>query len=137
MGITSFTVIAALIVRPFSIYPHTIDMPVPSNFFLHLQATTVTVENACTDTALQLAIGFYFANRTTTPVLYPRKNRSPSRIKKTEVSIRRVVAMHKILFSQFQRAITTSGQLQTCSEALEAEIVLTILKKQLWRNRAS
>ena len=101
MGITNFTVIAALIVP--SIYPHTIDMPVPSNLLLHPQATTVTVENARTDTAsaLQLAIDFYFANRnTTTTVLYPRKNRSPSRIKKTGISIRRVAAMHKITFSQ-------------------------------------
>ena len=137
MGITSFTVIAALIVRPSSIYPHTIDMPVPSNFFLHPQATTVTVENARTDTALQLAIGFYFANRnTTTTVLYPRKNRSPSRIKKTGVSIRRVAAMHKILFSQLQRAITTGGQLQTRTKALEAEMVLTIAEEaalEEWR----
>ena len=121
MGITSFTVIAALIVRPFSIYPHTIDIPVPSNFFLHLQATTVTVENARTDTALQLAIDFYFANRnTTTTVLYPRKNRSPSRIKKTGISIRRVAAMHEISFSQLKRAIATGRQLQTRSEAHEA-----------------
>ena len=80
MGITNFTVIAALIVP--SIYPHTIDMPVPSNFFLHPQVTTVTVENIRTDTAsaLQLAIDFHFANRntTTTTVLYPHKNRTPS-----------------------------------------------------------
>ena len=82
MGIPNFTVIAALIVP--SIYPRTIDMPVPSNFFLHPQATTVTVENARTDTtsALHLAIDFYFANRKTiTTILYPRKNRSPGRIK--------------------------------------------------------
>ena len=102
-------------------------MPVPS---LHPQATTVTVKNAPTDTAIQLAIDFYYANRnTTTTVLYPRKNRSPSRIKKTGISIRRVAEMHKIPFSQLQRAIVAGGKLRTRSEAHEAEMVLTIAEE--------
>ena len=44
--------------------------------------------------------------------------------------------MHKILFSQLQRAITTGGQLQTHTETLEAEMVLTIAEAA-WRNGAS
>ena len=39
--------------------------------------------------------------------------------------------MHKILFSQLQRAITTGGQLQTHTETLEAEMVLTIAEAAL------
>ena len=50
-------------------------MPVPSKISLHPQATNVTVENAHTDTTIQLAIDFYYANlNTITTVLYPRKN---------------------------------------------------------------
>ena len=72
-------------------------MPVPS---LHPQATTEAVENTCTDTAIQLAIDFYDENRNTIPtVLYLRKDRSPSQIKKTGISVRRVAAMHRIPFS--------------------------------------
>ena len=90
MGITNFTVIAALIVP--SIYPHIIDMPVPSNLLLHPQATTVTVENTRTDTAsaLQLAIDSYFANRNTTTTVARTAHQAKSR---------RVAAMHKISFS--------------------------------------
>ena len=97
-------------------------------FPLHLQVTTVTVKNAHIDTAIfQLVIDFYYANRnTTTTVLCHRKNRSPSRINKTGISIRRVAAMHKITFLWLQRAIVAGGKLQTCSEAHEAEMVLSI-----------
>ena len=110
-------------------YPH-IHMPASSKISLHPQAT-VTVEHARTDTAIQLAIDFYYANHnTTTTVLYPRNNwRSPNRIKKTGISIRRVAAMHKIPFSQLQRAIAAGGELQTRSEAHEAEMRLTIAEE--------
>ena len=71
-----------------------IHMPVPKKISLHPQAT---VENAHTDTAIQSAIGLDYANRNTINImLCRRKNRSPSRIKKTGVSIRQVAAMHKI-----------------------------------------
>ena len=96
------------------------------------QATTVTVESAHTDsdTAIRLAIDFYYANRNTiTTVLYPRKNRSPSRIKKTGISIRRVAAIHKISFSQLQHAIAAGGEHPTRSEAHEAEMVLAIAEE--------
>ena len=70
-----------------------IHMPVPSKISLHSQ-TTRTVENA---SALQLAIDFYYANRNTITIEpHPRKNRSPSRIKKIGISIRRVAAIHSI-----------------------------------------
>ena len=110
-------------------YPH-IHMPASSKISLQPQAT-VTVEHARTDTAIQLAIDFYYANRnTTTTVLYPRNNgRSPSRIKKTGISIRRVAAMHTIPFSQLQRAIAAGGELQTRSEAHEAEMRFTIAEE--------
>ena len=82
----------------------------------------MTVDNARTNTAIQLAIGFYYANlNTITTVLYPRKNCSPSRVKHTVISIWRVTAMHKIPFPQLQRAIAAGGELQTRSEAHEAD----------------
>ena len=42
---------------------------------------------------------------------------------------RLVVVMHKISFSQLQRVITTDGELQTRSEAHEAETALTIAEE--------
>ena len=48
------------------------------------------------------------------------------RIKKTGISIRRAAAMHKVSFSRLQRAITTGGELQTRSEAHEAEMAFTV-----------
>ena len=104
-------------------------MPVPRNTSLNPRATrtTVTVKNA---SALQLAIDFYYANRDTITIeLHPRKNRSPSRIKKTGISIRRVAAMHSISYSQLQRTIAAGGELHTRSEAHEAEMVLTIAEE--------
>ena len=100
-----------------------IHMPVPN---LHPQATR-TVENA---SALQLAIDFYYANRNTITIEpHPRKNRSPSRIKKTGISIRRVAAMHSISYSQLRHTIAAGGELQTRSEAHEAEMTLTIAEE--------
>ena len=101
-------------------------MPVPSKISLHPRATTVT---ATTDhaSAIQLAIDFYHSNRDTiTTVLHPRKNRSPSQIKKIGISIRRVAAMHRVLFSLLQCTIAAGRELKTRSEAHEAEMVLTI-----------
>ena len=90
----------------------------------------MTVKDARTDTAIQLAIDFYYANRNTITIeLHPRKNRSPSRVKKTGISIRRVAAMHEIPFSQLQRAIAAGGELQKRSEAHEADMVLTIAEE--------
>ena len=72
-------------------------MPAP-NYILRTPKqllATVTVENVRTDTAIQLAIDFCYSDRnTSTTVLYPRKNHSPSRIKKTG-----------ILFSGLQQCI--------------------------------
>ena len=51
------------------------------------------------------------------------------RIKKTGISFRQVAAMHKITFSQLQSAITTSGELQTHSEAHEAEMAHKIAEE--------
>ena len=101
-------------------------MPVPSKISLHPQATR-TVENA---SALQLAIDFYYANRNTITIEpHPRKNCSPSRIKKIGISIRRVAAMHSISYSQLRHTIAAGGELQTRSEAHEAEMVLTIAEE--------
>ena len=101
-------------------------MPVPSKISLHPQATR-TVENA---SALRLAIDFYYANRDTITIeLHPRRNRSPSRIKQTGISIRRVAAMHSISYAQLRRAIAAGGELQSRSEAHEAEMVLTIAEE--------
>ena len=90
------------------------------------------------DTTIQLAIDFYYGNvNRLTTVLCPCKNCSPSRVKQTEIPIWRVAAMHKIPFSRLQRAIAAGGELQTHSEAHEADEVLTLqLLKRLLRNGA-
>ena len=93
----------------------------------------MNAENVRTDTAIQ----FYYANlNIITTVVYPRKNRSPSRVKKTGISIRRVATMHKIPFSQLQRAIVAGGELQTRTEAREADIVLPIAEEAALENGA-
>ena len=63
------------------------------------------------------------------PPYFIRQEPLTKRIKKTGISNRRVAAMHKITFSQLQRAITTSGELQTHSEAHEAEMALKIAEE--------
>ena len=71
-----------------------------------------------TDTAIQLAVEFHHANRNIiTIVLCPRRSRSPSRLKKIDISIGWVAEMYKIPFSRFQRAIVAGRELQTRSEA--------------------
>ena len=76
---------------------------------------------------IQLAIDFYHSNRdTVTTVLHPRKNRSPSQTKKIGISMRRVAAMHRVLFSLLQCTIAAGGELKTRSDAPEAEMALTI-----------
>ena len=69
--------------------------------------------------------------------IIPRKNRLPSRTKKTRISIQRVVATHEIPFSQLQCAIAAGGELQTRSEAHEAKTVLTISCSEKDHNRAN
>ena len=104
-------------------------MPVPSNASLHPQATTVTFENAHTGAAIQLAIDLIMQpqnhhHRTVSsqePLSKPNQE--------IRISIRRVAAMHKIPFSQLQRAIDAGGELQTRSEAHEAEMVLKIAEE--------
>ena len=106
-------------------------MPVSSKISWHPQATTIT---ATTDnaSAIQLAIDFYQANRNTvTTILHPCKNCSPSQIKKIGISIRRVVAIHRVPFSSLQCTIAAGRELKTRSESHEVEMVLIITEVAL------
>ena len=89
---------------------------------------SATVEDARTDTVVQLAIDFIM--RTAAP-LSPYYVLARGRIKKPRISARRVAAMHMISFSQLQRSIVAGGELQTRSEAHRAEMVLTISEAAL------
>ena len=114
--------------QPSSIYPH-IRMSVPRSICVYPQAT---VENACTDTAISLAIDFYYANRNTiTTVLSPRKDRSPSRI---SISIRRVRAMHKIPFSHLEQQLLLAEICKHVPKHTRRKWCLQLLKKRFWRN---
>ena len=85
-------------------------MPVPSNISLHPQATrtAVAVEN---ESALQSGIDFYYAKRNITIELQLRENRSPSRIKKIGIAIRRAAALHSISYFQLRSTIAAGGEL--------------------------
>ena len=83
------------------------------------------VENARTNTEIQSAINLYFKNRNTiTTILYPRKDGSQSRTKKTGITIRRFTAIHNIPLSQLQRAIAAGGELAIQSKVEIADLGL-------------
>ena len=60
------------------------------------------------------------------PYCIPARTAHQAEPRKTGFLFGEVAEMHRIPFSQLQRAIAAGGELQTRSEAHEAEMVLTI-----------